>query len=350
MTGEAPIDSPSRDAPPAPSWSFSQAIDALVAAARQAGKPSFVWLAGWVYMTLAPGWHQGWTLGSALFNWDVLFGGSSDSLPPSFTDGLRTTSPSAFGPMTILGAGPTADMAEVIFAGGFVFILLLPLLLVGFRLQAGLARLSSHRSWLAALEASGTGRSPYLRQAWHAGRGLTLSALFLDLLTWFMLLACGAFMLGPVFFLDQLAGNLPGNLNLGALFAPAALFLLGYGFLLSVLFQLALQSLSHNSRGAGSAFQHAWRLARHTPRATLSAVMVDVLLQVVGVALTWLVSFSLTISCVGIVLVPFASLAIMGFLGTARCAFWARAYRALGGVTADDGLPGMSPGAVGQSA
>ncbi len=325
-------------------WTFSRAIDALVASARQAGRPSFLWLAGCVYMFLAPGWHQGWSLSTALMENVV-----AARLTPSADLTGNFPAIGMSGPGQLLNI-PSEAGSVLALSGQGLLVLLLPVLLVGFRLQAGLARLSPPASWRAALAAGSGGRSPRLRQAWRAGRGITLSVVGLNFLTWFMLLVCGAFMLGPVVFLDQLAQDLPGNQNLSVLFAPAAAFLLAYGFLLSVLFQLALQSLSHNARGSGSAFQHAWRLARHNPKATLIAVLVDVLMQLVGVAMTWIVGLFLAITCVGIPLMPVASVALMGFLGTTRCAFWARAYRALGGITAADGIPGMSPAAAGKQA
>lgn len=312
-------------------WTFSQAIDALVAAARQAGKPSFLWLAGYAYMGLGPGWHQGWSVGSELM---TNAAGMGTELSTPFI-------PNLFPLSNLSEAGLSSFEALGVLL--LVFILLSPFLLVGFRLLAGLARLAPPRRWRA--EAAGR-RAPGLAQAWRAGKGITLSALGLNLLTWFMLCVCAAFILGPVLLLNQLAQGLPGIVNLGLLFVPVALFLFAYGFLLSVLFQLALQSLGHNGRGAGSAFQHAWRLARQHPRATAAAVLVDVLLQIVGLAMNWVVTMALTFTCVGIVLVPFAVLAVMGFLGTVRCAFWARAYRALGGVTAEDALPGLRAEAI----
>ena len=102
--------------------------------------------------------------------------------------------------------------------------------------------------------------------------------------------------------------------------------------MLSVLFQLALHSLAQNRRGAASALQHAWRIARNDPAATARATAVDAVLYFTILSLVvGLKAVQHALSLPEILLsIPY--LVLVGFGGCARCAFWARAYQSLGGI------------------
>jgi len=106
-----------------------------------------------------------------------------------------------------------------------------------------------------------------------------------------------------------------------------------YALLLSVLYQLGLQSLAQNRRGVASAVRHAWRIARHDPWATFRAVVVDFLLYVT----TTMIAIVLFATVIG---APFG-LGMLGFAGTTRACYWARTYRVLGGLSAEDRIPGL---------
>jgi hypothetical protein len=62
-------------------------------------------------------------------------------------------------------------------------------------------------------------------------------------------------------------------------------------------------------------------------------VVVDFMLYLTTVVLCVL----LTVTCVG---APFTVL-VVGFAGTTRACYWARTYRVLGGLSAEDGVPGL---------
>jgi hypothetical protein len=106
---------------------------------------------------------------------------------------------------------------------------------------------------------------------------------------------------------------------------------------MAVLTQLALHSLAHNKRGIGSALLHGWRIMRHDVPATVRAVLVDVLLTVAILLVTTMVGSVIPLDAVDWML----SITLAGFAGVARAAYWARAYRALGGLSPDDGVPGL---------
>ena len=121
---------------------------------------------------------------------------------------------------------------------------------------------------------------------------------------------------------------------------PVMLFILIYVLVLSVLYQLALNSLAQNRRGMASALQHAWRIARNDPWATMRATIVDLEIYVVVLTLTRLASLSSHPNPPAVLILAFSCL--LGFVGVARAGYWARSYRALGGLAPDDGVPGLS--------
>ena len=121
----------------------------------------------------------------------------------------------------------------------------------------------------------------------------------------------------------------------GALFGVYALVLHAMG-------QLALQSLVKNRRGMASALIHAWRLIQNDPRATLWAAAGDLGLTVFVLLLSWgLGQFAVIGPWLGGLLLIPAWTALAGVAGLARAGYWASAYRALGGLGAEEGVPGL---------
>ena len=128
------------------------------------------------------------------------------------------------------------------------------------------------------------------------------------------------------------------------LFTGASIALiLVYSFLLSVLFQIALHSLVQNRRGVGSALLHAWRIAKNDPLATTRAIMIDsvLYLTVLSFHVLYFMVFQLNTDDMGWP-IRLPAIAVEAFAGCTRCAYWARAYRALGGLsTASEEAPTM---------
>ena len=107
---------------------------------------------------------------------------------------------------------------------------------------------------------------------------------------------------------------------------------------LMVVNQLALHSLAHNRRGVASALTHAWRLVRTSPLGALRATLVDLVLfvSVVVVDAVFVRNFAGD-SPLSLAL----ELALFGFAGVTRAGYWARTYRALGGLSSSDNVPGL---------
>jgi hypothetical protein len=296
-------------------WSLSRAIDALGDAARQAGAPGMIWLAGILYPTLSLSLGYGGEL--ALFQvreGELTHPRLSIDLHDPWTRHL---------PPELWPA-------------------LLPIVPIFMRLIIGLARISSPQRWS---ELTIDRRAPRLRDAWSAGKGLSFSSFGLWLQLVVMLLGAAVVLLVPPFFFLRglgLRGDSSWELAmLAVLMGPFIAVLMIYGFLLSVLYQLALQSLAQNRRGVSSAVHHAWRIARHDPWATTRAVIVDFLLYVTTLILEVLIAIALGITIIGIPLVVLAIPILLGFSGTTRACYWARTYRVLGGLSAEDGVPGL---------
>ena len=122
--------------------------------------------------------------------------------------------------------------------------------------------------------------------------------------------------------------------------------MLVYSFLLSILFQIALHSLVQNRRGVGSSLLHAWRIAKNDPMATARATLVDAVLCLTIIAIHLVGSLSLRIEILGIPLIVVFVLIVDSFAGCTRCAYWARAYQALGGISTltEEDSPSQGPG------
>jgi hypothetical protein len=227
-----------------------------------------------------------------------------------------------------------------LFFGLYCFaIFLLPL----FRLTAGLARIGPAQAWQAACKGR---RTPSLATVWAEGKGLVFSAfgLWVQLA---LMIAVAAFLGSlPVTVLARTIESRDNEFEtavlMGALLVPIVIVLVGYAIVLSVLNQFALHSLAHNRRGVYSALLHGWRIMRNDGWATARAVLVDLIL-LITVAMGWaaLAGFGKFFGKPGIDLAVIVNLVLTGFAGVTRAGYWARAYRALGGLAPDDGVPGL---------
>lgn len=291
-------------------WTLREATDALAQSARQGAVPSGLWVAGFFYQTLSLGWTFGLTVLSVAVpgtRWEGLL--SNLRLP---LDIKRS-----FEPLVLYRDVPLP-----------IFILLC---LVSFRVVAGLARLSPREVWL---DARGHRRAPKLRQAWRAGKGLTRATMGLWIQLLLMMFFAALIFVGPARLLIDVL-NVDGNSIVSVLVSGIAVgLILFYGFLLSIVFQIALHSLVQNRRGVASALLHAWRIAKNDPMATARATIVDAVLYFT-VAIGLLAAISLLRLDLPLLGTPIlaAMLLLEALAGCTRCAYWARAYRALGGIS-----------------
>ena len=214
---------------------------------------------------------------------------------------------------------------------GLTALLLTPLLLAGARVAAGLARCE------APGHAGGAGGFGHL---WRAGLGQALPGLGLWATSLLLLVAALATFVGPTDLIARLAG-IGADDALGKLVRAPALVLFGaYAAALEVLFQLALHSLAGNRRGVASALVHGWRLMRNDARGALRAATADLLLLGGVGALGAGLAALLELAGAGALSLPLLAV-LAGWAGLARAGFWARAYRGLGGVWPEDGVPGL---------
>jgi hypothetical protein len=305
-------------------------VDALADAARRAGRPSPLWLVGVLY----PGLNLNFDLVRGVLALVEEFSGVE--LPWAGDMGGFVT---LFGPGipgVNLGLHGSEELGRVL--------LLLPLLLLAFRLIVGLARVSDplHAGGTVHLEGTSSSvqvpRGARLSELWAEGRGLALVAFGL----WGMLLLMqfGAMLvlIGPVVALLKLFDLARFSPLFAGLLLPVLLIVLAYAAVLMVLNQLALHSLAHNRRGVASALTHAWRLVRSSPLGALRATLVDFVLFLSVLAAEIVLGTLLGPS-------PFLQLllvfALFGFAGTTRAGYWARTYRALGGLSHADKVPGL---------
>lgn len=297
-------------------WSLQRAIDALRDSARQAGRPGLVWVVGLLYPSVG--------IGLSLIS-SVLFPGEAD--PDAVTIGVIDSR----------WHGPDALRIASFLFGGMICIALVGFPL--FRLVAGLARVSPQEVWSQACEGR---RTPRIRTLWRNGSGMTLSVIALWLLltiTIGLSFCVIAWPAGHVIHAgsprnaEEFVRLIPAIFFLG----PLVLLFVSYALAMAVLTQLALHSLAHNRRGIGSALLHGWRIMRHDVRATVRAVLVDVLLTVAILLATTMIGSVIPFDWVDWIV----GILLTGFAGVARAAYWARAYRALGGLSPDDGVPGL---------
>lgn len=320
---------------PGERWSLARAIDAMGASARQVGRPGLVWLFGAFY----PGAElaAGYGLLSLLLHSE---------------------------------AARTVEDRVIVLGSLAVYALLAP------RISAGLARVTTPEAWQ---ELSAGRATPRLRDVWRASRGLGWQTLGLWLNSLVMLVIPAFIVLAPPLYLLEHFQLQPGDsfdggtLLCALVLGPFAGVVLAFGFVLSVLQQLALQSLVHNQRGITSALLHAWRIARHDPWSTARAVLVDIVamltaLAVWGIAWMALPLWALAFCCLsplifgavvfkpvwfkrtGRIVFGLLLLLVPGLIGVVRAAYWSRVYRALGGLAPSDSVPGLSSKVLGPPA
>ncbi len=307
---------------PGSAWSLPGSVDALTAAARQAGRPSSVWLAGIAYQMVVLGWFSGAVAAGPL-------------LRESFMEwGYEALSE---GPIRLRWLPGLQDLFLSLQEGLLGLVVVVPLALALLRLAAGLACIAPHPAWQRA---SGERRGPRLRSAWRQGAGLTWPSLALWAQFLLMMFAATLIFVGPA----QLLVRFVHLDDLGALTAILSGILVGlllvYSFLLSILFQLALHSLVQNRRGVGSALLHSWRIAKSDPMATLRAALADAVLYFTVLVIEVALSLVLLLLPLPEVVLWLPFFALVGFAGCARCAFWARAYQTLGGMSTLETDPG----------
>ena len=327
---------------PADRWSLATAVDALVQSARLAGVPGLIWTAGYLYPSL----HVNIDLMRELF-----------ALAKQ-QSGLEEPGEGGSGLLVLL-SGPdsiVSDLADTeLFPGWMQVLVALPVFLVLVRLTVGLARICDPRlqevragakpsiieSGILTPADIAHKRPARLSSTWRAGRGLGTVAVGLWFVLIGLLFGAGLVLIGPVFLLVHLLNLVDVSpLVAGLLTLPMAVLLV-YAVVLMVVNQLALHSLAHNKRGVSSALTHAWRLVRASPMSALRATAVDFVLTLSILALAHVLS-----SVLGTVqsiewLAGLALFLLYGFAGVTRAAYWARAYRALGGMSAADQVPGL---------
>ncbi|MCA8981912.1 MAG: hypothetical protein KDC14_17915 [Planctomycetes bacterium] len=305
-------------------WSLHAMLEQLGEAARRAARPGWIWIAGFLYPTIAllPG-----GLSLNVFSTDTFDGTAS----VHFGAGTEST----------IGLGIAA-----VFSIAFLLVFTAPF----FRLDAGLVRLAPRAVWDRV---GGDRGRPGLRDCWRAGKGLTFSVLGMFVSVGLLRYALLLLMLIPAGFawkvMESLSAQGAGTILLAVLALPALAVLLIYNLLLSLLQQLALHSLVHNRRGVASALQHAWSILRRDPWAGARALTGEVLLALIFLAVQGLAALlQLGASASAGSLIALFALALtlfvwllQGIFGVTRACYWASAYRALGGLSPDDGVPGL---------
>ncbi len=298
---------------PSDRFPLARAMDALGDAARQAGRPGLVWIAGLAYPAIGIG---------------IIGAGPRPVL--HFSESSLEGSPFRF----------LEEAYLPLFAMPFIAVLFLPL----FRLIAGLAKAGSAEAWELAAEGR---RNPGLRALWRLGKGLTFSTYGLWLQLVLMQILAFVVLVVPILFAASAlsAGAQEDRtlllLRTGVIIGPFILVFGLYMLALSVLGQFALQSLAENRRGVSSALLHAWRIMRNDPRATGRAVVAEVVLLVVVLGAPRALAGILGTLPFAAVTCSVLEFALMGFAGVVRAGYWARAYRDLGGLTPADGVPGL---------
>lgn len=323
---------------PGDRWPLSKAVDALADAARGAGVPGLIWIAGAFYPSLN-------------LNVDLIL---SFLAVIEQVSGIDLPGGGDVGPVVMLFAPGNLSIEHGSLMGTIgLTLLFLPLILVIYRFIVGLAMVSDPRIWDAAKsfdESAGhveleseelKRRTPRLRTVWRAGRGLGLTAFALWLMLLGLLMGALLVLVGPLVALVKVLGLSEFSAVFAGLIIPVLVLLLAYAVVLMVLNQLALHSLAHNRRGVASALTHAWRLVRASPMSALRATVVDFVLFMSIVLIAKLVGGALEHTPVISGFAPIFVFLLYGFAGVTRAGFWARTYRALGGLSATDQVPGL---------
>ncbi len=277
-------------------------------AGRRVGRPGPIWLGGLAYSFLSFGWTFGLVLAVPFVSrldprqeWLVRLGRATGGLLGLVTSNNTT-----------------------------LILLMLPIILAFARLAGGLTRLAPPEVWDRVARSKNRSR-PVLRDAWRHGRSVSISTGLLWLQVVLMMALLAATLILPAWGVLRIFGFEEWSTLTAVLSGAAAAMTLVYGFLLGILFQLALHSLMHNRRGIGSALLHAWRLARNDPGATIRATAMDAGFQLVK----WIVLVALGIAeslAQGLApLVVMAVLLVYAGFGCIRCLYWSEVYEEFGG-------------------
>ncbi|NOT30147.1 MAG: hypothetical protein HOP15_06850 [Planctomycetes bacterium] len=310
---------------------LARAVDALADAARRAGRPNALWLVGVFY----PGLNLNFDLVRGVLalvqefsGVELLWAGEMGGFVALFGPGI---------PGVNLGLRGTEELGSVL--------LTLPLCVLAFRMIVGLARVSDPLHAASAVELVSTGstgvqvaRGPRLGDLWRAGKDLALVAFGLWGMLLLMLFGAMLVLIAPLVALLKLFDLARFSALFAGLLLPVLVLVLLYAAVLMVLNQLALHSLAQNRRGVASALTHAWRLVRASPLGALRATLVDFVLFLSVLAGEVVLG---TLVHPSPVLRTLLVLALFGFAGVTRAAFWARTYRALGGLSPADNVPGL---------
>jgi hypothetical protein len=314
---------------------LKEAIDNLIDAARQVAMPRWIWLAGFLYPSIEVSLEVG-----NLYESVTELGGAAIEFG---SEGTQSTRDTLKGLWRDLIHGGEIEFDTWIFGVPLILlVLMLPLLLFLGRLHAGLAACTSPESWQSSGDPN---KVPGLRTVWAKGHGMSWSSFGISVLLGVMRIIATVLLVGaPVLFFQGFltAGGIEDKSALFAvIYIPLAGVLILYFLVLGALHQLALHSLVENSRGMTSALRHAWRLLRVNTPISVSYLLVE---------LSCVLVFSLTVLALGLstaffcILAPFGvliTLTLRGFAGVLRAAFWARAYRNMGGATSRDVLGGI---------
>jgi len=291
-------------------WTLHRAVAAMRNSARQASIPSSLWITGFTYQGLNLGWAFG-----VLVAWRLM----DSSMPGIFDEDT-----------VAFMMRRNLDPLSMAWNQWWPFLLLTPLF---FRLVAGLALLSPAVRWE---EIRGHRRAPRLGAAMRLGRGLSWSAIALWAQFLVMMFGAALIFVGPAQVFTDAVGLTADNPITVLIAGSVGVAIYFYGVVLSVLFQIALHSLVQNQRGVGSALLHAWRIAKNDPMATVRATIIDATVFVV--AWTTIFVYMMVLGALPLpwsisVLAALPAFALEGVIGCTRCAYWARAYEALGGIS-----------------
>jgi hypothetical protein len=179
-------------------------------------------------------------------------------------------------------------------------------------------------------------RPPHLKRLWEEGKGLAMVAFGLWGMLLLLLFGAMLVLIAPMVALLKLIDLARFSALSAGLLLPVLVLVLAYASVLMVLNQLALHSLAHNRRGVASALTHAWRLVRASPFGALRATLVDFVLFLSVLVVDVIFARVLFPGLEGVVV-----LCLYGFAGVTRAGFWARTYRALGGLSHADNVPGL---------
>lgn len=330
---------------PGDRWPLPRAVDALADAARRAGVPGLVWAVGIIYPSLN-------------LSWDLV---QSMLAVIEHATGIELGDAGAAGALFgLFLPHQYVNVSEDLVWSVVLTLLGLPLLVVFSRLTVGLAKVCdperasrrpgppSSGSSFTTDAASGSTRAMRprplrLRDAWREGRGLGWATLGMWMILAGLLLGAILFLVGPLVMIVQLFDLANVSVFFVGLLLPVIAVLLLYTTVLQVVNQLALHSLAHNRRGVASALTHAWRLVRASPWSSARATLVDFVLFLTMLLVATVLYTVLDTTVVMAWLAPILWLGLVGFAGVTRAGFWARCYRALGGLSADDQVPGLSP-------